>query len=185
LSLIRVFISAEITAKEEISNLQDELLRRAQLDSLNIKVVDQENFHFTLVFIGEVTISSLEQIIAGLSSFNFSSFNFNFSRIGGFPDSKNANIVWIGVDKTGERKLFEIHRDILQELPSFAPSEKNIFVPHITLFRIKRGVLNVESMTAKIIQINIQDRINEITLKKSVLTPSGPKYSNIITVNGI
>jgi 2'-5' RNA ligase len=53
------------------------------------------------------------------------------------------------------------------------------------LFRIKRAVINVESMTEKNLQINIQDRINEITLKKSVLTPSGPKYSNIITVKGI
>jgi 2'-5' RNA ligase len=185
LSLTRVFISAEITAKEEVSKVQYELFRSSQLDSLKIKVVDQENFHFTIVFIGEVTISSLEQITADLSSFKFASFNFNFSRIGGFPDSKNAKIVWIGVDKTGERKLFEIHRDILQGFPAFGPSEKNIFVPHITLFRIKKGVINVESIIEKNLQINIQDRINEIALKKSVLTPYGPKYSNIITVNGI
>ena len=186
MSLTRVFVSAEITAKEKLSKEQHELVKRAQMNMPKIKVVDQENFHFTIVFIGEVDSSSLEQIISDLSKFKFKSFDFNFSKISGFPDSKNAKIVWIGVDKEADRKIFEIQQSVVQELSAFAPKEKNTFVPHITLFRIKSGAVNLESIMEKNrFQINIQDRINEIALKKSVLTPSGPKYSNIITVKGV
>jgi 2'-5' RNA ligase len=60
--------------------------------------------------------------------------------------------------------------------------EKEI-IPHITLFRTKKVSLNlnlhdVESGYA------ISDRIDTISVKKSMTTPQGPIYENIICVKG-
>lgn len=183
MSLARVFISAEITAKEEIAKLQNKVLLGSQLDSSNTKIVAIQNFHFTIIFIGEVETSLLEQIILNLAKIKFNSFNFNFTKIGGFPNSRNAKIVWIGVDNEGTRKMVDLQKSVQRELHALVPQEKNRFVPHITLFRIRSGAVNLESMFAKeSFSISIGDRITSLALKQSILTPLGPKYHNITEV---
>jgi 2'-5' RNA ligase len=164
-------------------NMQNKVLMYTKLDRSNAKITDRDNFHFTLVFIGEVDSASLDQITRIVSEIKFSSFEFNFAKIGGFPNSKYARIVWIGVDEIGVRKLSELSQFIRQKLSTFTPKEENHFVPHITLFRLRNGTINLESMIAKHnITISIRDRIQEINLKRSILTSSGPNYSNIVSV---
>jgi RNA 2',3'-cyclic 3'-phosphodiesterase len=183
MSLTRVFISAEITERDEILNIQNKIFAHGKLDFSNAKKVDRDNFHFTLVFIGEVNSASLDQIMRIVSSIKFSSFEFNFAKIGGFPNTKYARIGWVGIEASGERKMSELAEAIGQKLSSFIVKEKSHNIPHITLFRLRNGTINLESMLARHnINMNFRDRIEEINLKKSILTSSGPHYSNIVTV---
>jgi RNA 2',3'-cyclic 3'-phosphodiesterase len=183
MSITRVFISAEITERDEILNIQNKIFAHGKLDFSNAKKVNRDSFHFTLVFIGEVDSASLDQIMRIVSSIKFSSFEFNFAKIGGFPNTKYARIGWVGIEASGERKMSELAEAIGQKLSSFIVKEKSHYIPHITLFRLRNGTINLESMLARHnINMNFRDRIEEINLKKSILTSSGPHYSNIVTV---
>lgn len=183
MSLTRVFISAEISERDEISTIQEKIFAYGNLDFRNAKKVDRDNFHFTLLFIGEVDSASLDQITGIVSSIKFSAFEFNFAKIGGFPNRKYARIGWVGIEGMGERKMSELAEAIGQKLSSFMVKEKSHYVPHITLFRVRNGTINLESMLADHnISINFRDRIKEINLKRSILTSTGPHYSNIVTV---
>lgn len=183
MSLTRVFISAEISERDEISTIQEKIFAYGNLDFRNAKKVDRDNFHFTLLFIGEVDSASLDQITGIVSSIKFSSFEFNFAKIGGFPNTKHARIGWVGIEGMGERKVSELAEAIGQKLSPFMVKEKSHYVPHITLFRLRNGTINLESMlTEHNISINFRDRIKEINLKRTILTSTGPHYSNIVTV---
>jgi 2'-5' RNA ligase len=57
------------------------------------------------------------------------------------------------------------------------------FKPHLTLFRLKRPIRNIEEYLSKYRDlIGGSEIIDKIHLKKSELFPSGPVYSNISTV---
>lgn len=183
MSLTRVFISAEISKKDEISNIQEEIFGHGNLDFSNIKKVDRNNFHFTLVFIGEVDPASLDQICSIVSNINFSPIELNFAKIGGFPNATHARIGWVGIEGIGKLKMSELVEDIRHKLSSIVVMEKSRYIPHITIFRLRNGTINLESLVVKhSIRIDFQDKIEEINLKKSILTSSGPQYSDIITV---
>jgi len=63
----RVFIAADIYKKNEIQRIQQELITSLGLDRKNLKLVGQENFHFTLVFFGEINNSMLDTIVTKIS----------------------------------------------------------------------------------------------------------------------
>lgn len=186
MSSTRVFISAEISKKDEISNVQEKIFGHGNLDFSNIRKVAKNNFHFTLIFIGEVDPASLYQICTIVSNINFSPIELNFAKIGGFPNATNARIGWVGIEGIGQLKMSELVEDIRHKLSSFVVMEKGPYVPHITIFRLKNGSINLESLVAKhSIRIDFQDKIEEINLKKSILTSTGPLYSDIVTVKAL
>ena len=66
----------------------------------------------------------------------------------------------------------------------FSPDEP--FKPHITVFRIKKkiGDVSKELENKKMINFGMQ-KISNIKLKKSVLTSSGPIYSDLMEISAI
>ena len=63
----------------------------------------------------------------------------------------------------------------------FKPDKQ--FKPHLTLFRVKRPIGNIEEYLGKHSDlIGGSEIIDKIHIKKSELFPSGPVYSNILTV---
>jgi 2'-5' RNA ligase len=59
--------------------------------------------------------------------------------------------------------------------------EKEI-IPHMTLFRTKVAIsLKFQSIQS---YSSISDKIDTVSVKKSITTPQGPIYENIISVNG-
>ncbi|MGI0031864.1 MAG: hypothetical protein ACRD97_01175, partial [Nitrososphaeraceae archaeon] len=58
-------------------------------------------------------------------------------------------------------------------------------IPHITLFRTKSVALNLNLHSSTIMSnFTLIDKIDTLSVKKSVTTPQGPIYENIITVKG-
>ena len=63
----------------------------------------------------------------------------------------------------------------------FKPDKQ--FKPHLTLFRVKRPIGNIEEYLSKHHDlIGGSELIDKVHLKKSELFPSGPVYSNLSTV---
>jgi len=139
------------------------------------------------VFFGEINDIILNKIVAKISEIEFQSFQIIYDRIGVFPNSNNARVVWIGLNETSERSFSEMSNTVtskLRELDLKLDKEiKKEIIPHITLFRTKRVYpnLNLNSIEAKFI---ISDIIDTISVKKSIITNYGSIYENLISVKG-
>jgi 2'-5' RNA ligase len=182
----RVFVAADIHRKDEIQKIQKDLITYLNLENKYLKLVRPENFHFTLVFFGEVDISILDKIVTKISEIEFQSFEINYGIIGAFPNNNRAKVVWIGLDKKTTDTFNQLSRLVMSKLTDLGVgletgTEKEI-IPHITLFRTKVTLSlkfqGIESFSS------ISDKMDTISVKKSITTPQGPIYENIISVNG-
>ena len=184
--MARVFVAADIHRKDEIQKIQKDLITYLNLENKYLKLVRPENFHFTLVFFGEVDISMLDKIVTKISEIEFQSFEINYGMIGAFPNNNRAKVVWIGLDEKTTDTFNQLSHLVMSKLTDLElglvmETEKEI-IPHITLFRTKVTLSlkfqGIESFS------NISDKMDTISVKKSIITPQGPMYENIISVNG-
>ncbi len=102
-----------------------------------------------------------------------SSFNVSLKKIGAFPSSKRAKILWVGVEE-GENKLIELFSIIENKVsPLGFEKEKRKFTPHITFARVKKGNYSLPYQ----IEFSFDSfPVNEVILFRSTLTPKGPIY---------
>lgn len=184
--MARVFVAADIHRKDEIQKIQKDLITYLNLENKYLKLVRPENFHFTLVFFGEVDISILDKIVTKISEIEFQSFEISYGMIGAFPNNNRAKVVWIGLDEKTTNTFNQLSHLVMSKLTDLGlglemETEKEI-IPHITLFRTKVTLSlkfqEIESFSS------ISDKMDTISVKKSITTPQGPIYENIISVNG-
>ena len=182
----RIFVAADIHKKIEIQKIQKNLIAHLNLDNKFLKPVGPENFHFTLVFFGEVDNPTLEKIVARISEIEFRSFEIRYGTIGAFPNNNRAKVVWIGLDEKTREAFNQLYSLIISKLTDLDLKleneiEKEI-IPHMTLFRTKVAIsLKFQSIQS---YSSISDKIDTVSVKKSITTPQGPIYENIISVNG-
>jgi RNA 2',3'-cyclic 3'-phosphodiesterase len=183
----RIFVAAEIYRKNEIQKIRKDLLTYLNLENKYLKLVRPENFHFTLVFFGEVDNSSLDKIVTKISEIEFQSFEINFGTIGAFPNNNQAKVVWIGLDEKTKDAFYQLSVLVMSKLKDLdLKLEKEVekeIIPHITLFRTKKVSLSLKLPRVKS-NFSISDKIDTISVKKSMATPQGPIYENIISVKG-
>lgn len=176
---MRVFVAIEITSDKiinSISKFQSEI-------NINAKPVELHNLHFTLQFLGEISQDVVEKIIVALKSVKFSKFMVDFKGIGVFPKLKFPRIVWIGTDEKGGKLLTELAKNVENVLLPLGFTVDKPFKPHITVFRIKNKIGDIEKELNKfkLIDFGTQE-ITGFKLKQSVLSSKGPVYSDLIEV---
>lgn len=165
----RVFVAAEIYKKNEIQKIQQNLVSYWKLDNKNLKLVRPENFHFTLVFLGEVNNSILDNIVTKISEIDFHSYKINYSKIGAFPNNNHAKVVWLGLDEATGHAFNEMSDNVISKLIELdLKLEKEIekeIIPHITLFRTRKVSLNLNLHNIES-DFTISDRIDTISVKE-------------------
>ena len=171
---MRCFVAIDIndSLRQKIVNLQKELA------PLFIgKLVEPENLHFTLKFLGEIhdeQVNDVKIALAGIAN-NFEKFDIDIIGIGAFPSKGYVRVVWIGAPK-----LFNLQKAVCDSLESFG-KEKDI-TPHLTIARVKN--VKDKKMLAEFFRkhenINLGTlAITNIKLKKSTLVATGPIYEDV------
>jgi 2'-5' RNA ligase len=138
----RVFIAINLDdeIKEYIAKVQEGIEQlRGSLHG-KMKLVEKENLHISLKFLGNLDSMAIEKTKAVLQkvSRQYQPFFIDLSEnIGVFPNFKRPRVIWIGVGE-GNNKIVEIYQVLENELKteSFYQMENNFSV-HITLARIK------------------------------------------------
>ena len=181
----RIFIAVDASSKDTIESLQHKIQVSAGWNSQLLKPVSKQSFHFTLIFLGEVTINTIEIIKTKLSEIQFEPIKIIYTGIGGFPDSNAARVIWLGVDAEGGRKLIGLAEKVRSKMKDIGFMPDKAFTPHMTLFRTKTGKLKITSnLLSEYDRITYgSEIINKVHLKRSDLTSSGPIYTDIFTVN--
>ncbi|MGB8937959.1 MAG: RNA 2',3'-cyclic phosphodiesterase [Candidatus Nitrosopolaris sp.] len=184
---IRAFIAVEVSNTIGIEKLQQELVSDTGWRCDQARPVKSHNLHFTLIFLGDVGLESINKIKNKLSELQFEPITITFTGIGGFPNSNFARVVWVGVDADGCQKLASLADQVVLKLSELGFRLDKPFSPHLTIFRINGGNLKLRTELLykygkKDFGSDVGDKVH---LKRSDLTPSGPIYTNIFTVNAI
>jgi len=176
---MRTFVAVEIQNNEvldHIAKLQSDLKIKA-------KPVSKENMHFTLLFLGEIAEEIAPKIIEALKSITFSPIQISFGGVGAFPNSRFPRVIWIGVDETAGQNLVKLAKQVEEKLASLGFKSDKPFKPHLTIFRIKNNIGDISKELDKLKTIQLgRDTITELKFKKSILTPSGPIYTDLQVV---
>ncbi|MBI5377469.1 MAG: RNA 2',3'-cyclic phosphodiesterase [Thaumarchaeota archaeon] len=176
---MRTFVAVEISNESTlnaIAKLQSELKIKA-------KPVSKENMHFTLLFLGEISDDMAPKIMESLSSVSFNPIEMKLIDVGAFPNPRSPRVVWIGVDKNAAKNLVELAVQVEEKLRPLGFRSDKPFKPHLTIFRIKDRMNDISHELNKFRSVEIgHETISELKFKKSILTPTGPIYSDLQVV---
>jgi len=180
---MRSFIAVDVESRDQITRLQNEIASAAGWKPRDVKPVEQQNFHFTLIFLGEITDIEAGRIKEKMQEIKFEPFLLTYQKVGAFPRPDAAKIIWMGVDAASGQKLVALANDIISKMAELNFHADKPFSPHMTIFRVKAGPVRISDISAKYENKTLgSDLIDKVHLKKSDLAPSGPIYSNIYTV---
>lgn len=178
---IRCFISVDIDNHTVLDNLY-ELQKALKKAGADIKLVDVNNLHLTLKFLGDIVYSIVKEVCGVIDDVVFHPFDIELKKVGVFPSMKRISVVWVSIEK-GNSELLNIFNQLESKLYQigFQP-EKRKFVTHITVARV-RSRRNRKALVQILGDVKNREfgviRVSAIKLKKSVLTPKGPIYSTI------
>jgi len=179
---MRTFVAIPLPkeVKDEVVRVQGQLRR---LD-LHAKWVELQNLHITLKFLGEIKeelLPKIKEIISGINSLA-RPFKLALAEAGGFPSIDRPRVLWMGIAPQDEP--VRIIEYLEQKLPKVGfPKEDRKPHPHITLARIK-SPKNVHKIKQKVTAFGIERKewqVYRVSLFKSVLTPHGPLYEEILS----
>jgi RNA 2',3'-cyclic 3'-phosphodiesterase len=178
---MRTFIAVDVSSGA-IAKLQNEIASAAGWSPKDVKPVETQNFHFTLIFLGEKSDADVAKIKDRMSEITFKPFTLTYTGVGAFPKASSARVVWVGVDQEGGQKLAALANDVIAKMGELGFSADKPFSPHMTIFRAKGRPVQMSDIVAKYQGRTFgSDLVDRVHLKKSDLSPSGPTYSNIYT----
>jgi 2'-5' RNA ligase len=180
---MRTFVAVEVASKEAVANMI-EFQKTLLSAGLKAKPISSNQLHFTLMFLGEINEVMLDSIKSKLMDMKFDSVNVTYTGVGAFPSFKSPRIIWIGVDAGSAPKLIQLAKDVETRLNSLGFRSDKPFTPHITLFRVKDRIHDARNIMEHKERTFGNDLLNEVKVKKSDLTPSGPVYSDLFVVRG-
>ncbi|NPA99868.1 MAG: RNA 2',3'-cyclic phosphodiesterase [Crenarchaeota archaeon] len=184
MNLLRVFIAVEIT-DEKIKKLIESIQRELLKGGVDIKPVEMENLHITLRFIGEVPQATVNEIINKLRTISYQKFKMRIKGLGAFPSPSNPRVIWAGVAE-GSRELSELHEIVERLVGRYGIKDDKEFTPHLTIARVRspRNKQYITSIIEKYRDLDFgEQEVSCIKLKRSVLTPRGPIYSDLLKVD--
>jgi RNA 2',3'-cyclic 3'-phosphodiesterase len=188
MSVIRAFIAIDLSP--EIRRMLDQVITQLKdrLVDVPIRWVPAENIHLTLMFLGDVSVKSLEMLKKVLQNevSSHHSFEFSVGGLGAFPNTRHARVLWVGVEAPAE--LVNVQRGIETSVSRLGYSrEDRPFSAHLTLGRVSRNAtskdIHLISDVFEATKVGFLGvaQVDEIHLLKSDLRPTGAVYSRVFS----
>jgi 2'-5' RNA ligase len=172
---MRCFVAIDIDEqiRKMIAKLQEDIA------DYDVKLVEPNNLHFTLKFFGEIDkdkIRIIENKLEKISSI-FKPFEISILGVDAFPSLGYIKVIWLGVEN---KELYDLQKAIEGEFSGVFKSEEP--KPHLTIARVrtpkhKKELSDFVNKNRHLWAGKMQ--ISEIKLKKSYLSPKGPKYEDM------
>ncbi|AGB05142.1 2'-5' RNA ligase [Aciduliprofundum sp. MAR08-339] len=169
---MRSFIAIEVPFTKEMESLQNSIDGR-------VKLVERENVHITLKFLGEIDEKTFEMVRQIVEDCKVGSFKITLRGVGFFPNERYVRVVWIGVDNY--EPIERMARCIDEKLRKIGFQREKSYVPHLTVARAK-GRITIRNLEKFKNMRFAEMEVKEIKIKKSTLTPNGPVYEDLATI---
>jgi RNA 2',3'-cyclic 3'-phosphodiesterase len=177
----RTFLGIDVGEKirARLIALQEELAPIAG----DVKWVEPENLHITLLFLGEVEGRESIDIcrVAQRAVAKMPTFTMNIEGAGCFPNARRPRTLWVGVGE-GAKEVCAVHDTIetpLLEMGSYR-RETRLYVPHVTLGRVKGESPSDElakALTKHKTWSAGEVLVKEVCVMSSELKSDGPTYT--------
>jgi 2'-5' RNA ligase len=147
-----------------------------------MKLVEPENIHLTVKFLGDLEDSQVEEVSRVIEGISFEPFEFRVDGVGVFPNLMRPATIWAGITE-GVGKLAEVFGKVNDGLEKLGfEKERRRFQPHLTIARV-RGGENRDRLAEQMGELENYEfgivKVDRVSLKKSVLTRSGPIYTTL------
>lgn len=189
--MIRAFIAIELNDTFTIEKLKSFSTRLKQ-NQPKLKLVEPENLHMTIKFLGNISDSLAPKIYTIINEeinekiFNGKTFEYTLKGVGQF---NKFSVIWVKL--IGNIQLLQEVKNstehLLAEKLNIQKDKRMQFKPHLTIGRLKKDKINYQNFSAlkNLIDEN-KDlefgpyNVDQVKLKKSVLTSEGPIYSDLV-----
>lgn len=179
MSQFRGFIAIDIEACPKLTEFENEIKKTGA----DVKLVETENVHVTLKFLGdteEVLVDGIEKIMNNAVK-ETKSFNIQLKGTGVFPNQNYIKVIWVGIEHGDP--IGAIAHEIDDKLSKLGfEKEKRGFSPHLTIARVKtsKNKEKLLQIIEKYRDVEFTDiKVDSVKLKKSDLTPKGPIYTTL------
>ena len=173
----RGFIAIDIDSFPKLVQFENEIRNLGA----NVKLVEPENIHITLKFLGDTNEEYADRIdeIMKDAVKDINPFEIKLKGAGVFPNQNYIKVMWIGIEN-GEQ-IGKIVSKIDEKISELGfEKERRRFSAHLTIARVK-SAKNKEKLLELIEKYRDIEfgslKVDTIKLKKSELTPKGPIYT--------
>ena len=188
--MIRSFIALELEdaeTKEQIKSFG----QRLKTNQPKLKLVEPQNLHMTVKFLGNIEESLAPKIYSVLKEeineklFQNKIYEFKLKGTGQF---RKYSVLWIKLEGDIQflQKVKDTVETLLHQQLRIEKDKRAKFTPHLTIGRLKPNKINYKNFESFKTLINEHKnyefglfKIREVKLKKSDLTPKGPIYSDL------
>jgi 2'-5' RNA ligase len=189
--MIRAFLAIELNEKNTIEKLNSFSVRLKQ-NQPKLKVVAPENLHLTVKFLGNISETIAPKIYRiikeEINDKLFQGINFAYS-LKGVGQFNKFSVLWVKL--VGDIQFLQQIKDktelLLAERLNIQKDKRTQFKPHLTIGRLKKDKTNYQTFSTlkNLIHENKNLEfgpfiVDQVKLKKSVLTPKGPLYSDLV-----
>jgi 2'-5' RNA ligase len=178
---VRTFIAIDLgkAIRERLVSLQEELADTVS----DVKWVEKDNLHVTLLFLGEVDDRELPALCRAVDDVTqtMPAFSLSVEGAGCFPNPRRPRILWVGIG-AGADEVVALHDGLeppLLELGCYRREERK-YMPHVTLGRL-RGEQAPQGLAAALTKQQAwsagEASVREVHVMSSELTSHGPSYT--------
>ncbi len=177
---MRAFTALEVSGGvlDSLVSFQQEI----SATGADIRLVERENLHFTVKFLGEISEAQAADARSRLEKLTLRGAEVEVKGAGAFPSSARPRVVWAGVAREHEAVVSPIAQAVIASLEGIGEKDDRPFRAHITLGRVRTG-RNSSELSDLLRESADREfglvRLSELKLKSSVLTPSGPVYKDL------
>jgi 2'-5' RNA ligase len=180
---LRTFIAVDTgkPIRDRCVGLRESLARTGT----DVKWVEPENLHVTLLFLGEVEDRDVPALCRAVSEVCAAhpGFRLSVEGVGCFPNPRRPRTIWVGLGD-GNAELIALHDALEPPLLALGcyRREERQYTPHITLGRV-RGERSSGALATALAQKARwqagETLVREIRVLSSELTPKGPVYATL------
>ena len=176
---VRAFLALDIPngIKDRIMDVEG----MVEKSGADVKLVEKENLHVTMKFLGDVTEGTVEKVFMAMEGLGEERFEIEVMGTGVFPNPRMVRVLWVGIGG-GSEKVISIFKKLDAGIASLGFPRERDFTPHITIGRV-RSPRNRDELIKTMEKFSGEKfgtaAVSRVVLKRSVLTPSGPMYSNL------
>jgi RNA 2',3'-cyclic 3'-phosphodiesterase len=169
---LRAFFGIPVSesAREDITvQIRDIVLKYPDL-----KWVRPENYHITLLFLGDIEDSQMKSVLSDSAGNLPRAFSAGLSGVHQFPPRGRARVVVTGVER-GAPQCEALYNYLAKNRALRPYVSARRYVPHVTLARIKGGRRSPDLSCIEVPLIS-DFKIDRYILYQSILRPSGAEY---------
>lgn len=177
---MRAFVAIDVPSRvlDALVEFQEELSATGG----DFKLVERENLHFTVKFLGEIGEAQVPEVLSRLGELKLPKGVVDVRGAGAFPNPRSPRVIWAGVAPESEEVIGPIAREVIGTLEGIGERDDRPFQAHITLGRVRtpRNSREIGEFIEKHSGRSFgAAELSELKLKSSRLTPSGPVYNDV------